>query len=267
LIDASKESHLAIISGGLGDIGKATAWELARRGAVVALCDVHPTEYFDLRRLDFPENTLYTQVDVSDPLRVSIWIESLAETIGIPTWIVPNAAIVTLKSALDITDEEWKREIGINLSGGFWVAQAAAQYLVALKRPGRIVFVGSWAAHVPHQNLPAYSVAKAGLRMAMYALALELAPHDILVNEVAPGYVDAGLSGRIFAENPAIRERAAATVPVGRLITPEEVARQVGWLCDPANRHQTGSVILMDGGLSLVSPASNPRPTEETDGA
>jgi NAD(P)-dependent dehydrogenase (short-subunit alcohol dehydrogenase family) len=82
-------------------------------------------------------------------------------------------------------------------------------------------------------------------------MALELAPQGILVNEVAPGFVDAGLSGRFFREKPGLREQAAARVPIGQLIEACDVARQVAHLCDPANRHMTGSTILMDGGLSL----------------
>jgi NAD(P)-dependent dehydrogenase (short-subunit alcohol dehydrogenase family) len=82
-------------------------------------------------------------------------------------------------------------------------------------------------------------------------MALELGSHGILVNEVAPGYVDAGLSGRAFDKEPGSRERAAASVPIKKLIVPHDVAIQVAHLCDPENKHMTGSVVLMDGGLSL----------------
>ena len=87
--------------------------------------------------------------------------------------------------------------------------------------------------------------------MLMKQLALEYAAADILVNEVAPGYVDAGLSGRVFEKDASSREKARKEVPIGRLIDPAEVAVQVAHLCDPRNRHMTGSVLLMEGGLSL----------------
>src|SRR5690606_4165709 len=102
----------------------------------------------------------------------------------------------------------------------------------------------------PHPHIPAYSASKAALRMLMRCMALDFAP-QILVNEVAPGYVNAGLSGRIFAEQPHLAEEARRRVPVQRLMEPEEVAQQVAHLCDPQNRHMTGSVLTMDGGLSL----------------
>jgi NAD(P)-dependent dehydrogenase (short-subunit alcohol dehydrogenase family) len=82
-------------------------------------------------------------------------------------------------------------------------------------------------------------------------MALELASHRILVNEIAPGYVDAGLSGKLFDTNPALRKSATEKVPTHQLITAEEVAAQVAYLCDPQNKQMTGSTLLMDGGLSL----------------
>ena len=87
-------------------------------------------------------------------------------------------------------------------------------------------------------------------------MALDLAPNNILVNEVAPGYVDAGLSGQIFKQEPKIREQAEQRIPTGKLISADEVAIQVLHLCDPANRHMTGSTLLMDGGLSLGATAA-----------
>jgi NAD(P)-dependent dehydrogenase (short-subunit alcohol dehydrogenase family) len=248
--------QVALISGGLGDIGRAIAHELAKRGADIALGDVRPTGESEntlakLRRSG--RRARYDQVDVSDATAVADWLRIVEADLGVVTLIIPNAAIVTLKNIHTLSPEEWQRELNINLSGGFYMAQAAALRLVEQKREGRIVFTGSWAAHAPHPHIPAYSVAKAGLRMLCKCMALDLAPHGILVNEVAPGYVNAGLSAQVWQEQPERREQANARVPVKRLIEPEEVALQVAHLCEPANRHTTGSVLLMDGGLSLLT--------------
>jgi len=83
-------------------------------------------------------------------------------------------------------------------------------------------------------------------------ISLEFAGDGILINEVAPGNVDAGLSRKVWDQTPGSRERAADEIPVRALITPQEVARQVAYLCDPENRQMTGSTLLMDGGLSLT---------------
>jgi NAD(P)-dependent dehydrogenase (short-subunit alcohol dehydrogenase family) len=252
--------QVAIISGGLGDIGEAIARELAGRGADVAMSGRRRAEaagdfLSELRGMGV--RARYEPVDVADPKQVERWVDSVASEWGKPpSLIIPNAATVTVSSVAAITPEEWQQEIAVNLHGAFYMAQAAGNRLVAAGMPGRIVFVGSWAGHAPHPAIPAYSVAKAGMRMLCQCMALEWAPHGILVNEVAPGYVDAGLSGKIFRENPGLREKAQARVPVRELITSEEVAVQVAHLCDPKNRHITGSVLVMDGGLSLVGPAT-----------
>ncbi|WP_428937013.1 SDR family NAD(P)-dependent oxidoreductase [Fontivita pretiosa] len=249
--------NVAIISGGIGDIGRATAMELARRGADVAMGDVRPTEQAqpllqELRQLG--ARARYDRVDVADAPAVRQWVRSVEAQLGVPTLVIANAAIVTVASVRDITPEQWSTELRINLDGAFHLAQAAAVRMLEQHRQGRIVFVGSWAAHAPHPTIPAYCAAKAAMRMLCKCMALELAPHGILVNEVAPGYVDAGLSGRMFEQNPALRQSAIAHVPIRRLITPQDVARQIAYLCDPLNNQMTGSVLLMDGGLSLVGP-------------
>jgi NAD(P)-dependent dehydrogenase (short-subunit alcohol dehydrogenase family) len=255
------DSHkpVAIISGGLGDIGSAVARELSRRfGARIALGDVRPDAVAEPLLAEIRADggqAMYTRIDVANAAAVLDWVEAAEVRFDAPpSLVVPNAATVTLRGVRDVSPDEWARELAVNLSGGFHLAQATAKRLLALARPGRIVFVGSWAADAVHSDLPTYCVTKAGLRMLMCCLALDLAPDDILVNEVAPGYVDAGLSRSIFDAQPGRREAATARVPNGRLITPEEVAREVAHLCEPKTRHCVGTTILMDGGLSLRTP-------------
>jgi glucose 1-dehydrogenase len=249
--------QVAIISGGLGDIGRAIALELARRGAAIALGDLHeqasgPAEFLTaLHHANVPVR--YDHVDVADAQAVGEWFATVEADLGVPTLIVPNAARVTLADCRAIEPEQWSAELRVNLDGAFYVAQAGAKRLLAASKPGRIVFVGSWAAHAPHVHIPAYCAAKAGLRMLCRCLALELAPYHILVNEVAPGQVDAGLSAQVFAAEPERRRIAESGVPVGRLITASEVAAQVAYLCEPTNSQMTGSTLLMDGGLSLLA--------------
>jgi glucose 1-dehydrogenase len=249
--------RVAIISGGLGDIGAAIARELARGGAHVALGDILPADRAagligEIGALG--RSACYHRVDVSDAEAVRAWVAAAEDEMGPPDIIVPNAARVTLEGVRTVTPEQWNREMRVNLDGAFHLAQAAALRLLHHVKPGRIVFIGSWAAEAVHLGLPAYSVAKAGLRMLMRCMALDLAPAGILVNEVAPGFVDAGLSGKIFAEYPEERAKALAKVPIKKLITPEDVAWEVAHLCDPRTAHVTGTVLLMDGGLSLVTP-------------
>jgi len=253
-MEQNLKNQIAITSGGLGDIGKAIALELARRGADIALGDILEFSAASKVLLEIEKHdvrAVYHQVDVANPEAIQTWLNSIEKELGIPTLIIPNAAIVKTSSLTGISPEDWNSQLNVNLSGAFFLAQNAANRLLQIKRAGRIVFVGSWAAHAPHANMIPYSVSKAGLRMLCKCMALELAPHQILVNEVAPGYVDAGLSGKMFDADPEQREFARAKVPNGELITATEVAAQVAYLCDPQNKHNVGSTLLMDGGLSL----------------
>ena len=195
----------------------------------------------------------YDRVDVSDAQAVQDWVAATETDLGLPTLIIPNAAIVTLTGIRTLTPEQWNREMRVNLDGAYHLAQAGALRLLHHQRPGRIVFIGSWVGFTPQTHIPAYCVTKAGLRMLCRVMALDLAPHGILVNEVAPGNVDAGLSARIFEQNPTWRAHNLHRVPIREMSQAEEVAYQVAHLCDPANRQMTGSVLLMDGGLSLLS--------------
>ncbi len=255
MMDKTFAKQTVIISGGIGDIGFATATEFARQGASIALGDIHPPQQVsrfvnELRAYGVPG--IYQQVDVSDAAAVGKWIGSVEKEIGAPTIIIPNAAIATQAGIHAITPEQWSRELRVNLDGAFFLAQQTTARLVTLGLPGRVVFVGSWAGEKVHPHIPAYSVSKAGLTMLCKCLALELAPHDILVNEIAPGYVTAGLSGRVWKENPGEMERSVQKVPIKKVITAKEVAEQILYLSSPQNRHMTGATLLMDGGLSLL---------------
>ena len=255
----SLANQVAVISGGLGDIGRAIAMEMARRGADIAISDVRdPSDASDALGAiaALGVRCRYDQVDVANDEAVDTWVRAVEQSLGVGSLVIANAAIVTIADFRTVLPEQWRHELDVNLTGSFNLARTAAARLLHHQRPGRIVFIGSWAAHAPHPNIVAYCVAKAGLRMLCRCMALDLAPHGILVNEVAPGYVDAGLSAKLWAKNPGSREKAAGRVPTGKLIDAAEVATQVAHLCEPDNRHITGSVIVMDGGLSLVTPAN-----------
>jgi glucose 1-dehydrogenase len=246
--------EVAAISGGLGDIGLAIAVELARRGADIAVCDVRDDAEADplleqvgaLRR-----RARYDRADVSAAAAVGNWMDAVEQDLGLPTLIIPNAAVVNLVKFEQLTPAQWDDELAINLNGMFHVAQLATQRLRAADKPGRVVFIGSWAGHVVHPRLPTYCVAKAAVRMLCRCMAAELSPHGILVNEVAPGWVDGGLTGKLLEQDPDSRPEMVQATPVRCLITPAEVALQVAHLCEPSNRQMTGSTLLMDGGLSL----------------
>lgn len=251
------QNKIAVISGGLGDIGRATALEFARRGAYVALSDLYESSEAQglLDKLEAQGvKAMYTKTDVAVAADVHQWLDEVESQLGLPSLIVANAATATLAGIHEVSTDQWDREIQVNLHGAFYMTQYATQRLVEAEKPGRVVFVGSWAGHAVHVQLPAYSVSKAAIRMLCQSMALELAPHQILVNEIAPGYVDAGLSGKIWADNPALKKDSAAKVPIQKLLSAADVGLQIVQLCHPDNVHMTGHAVVLDGGLSLIRP-------------
>lgn len=249
------KDQTAIISGGIGDIGFATAIEMAKRGAHVALCGRRSPDAVQEKLALIAAHGVqadYQQVDVADAGAVKRWIEGVNGTLGTATLIIANAAVTRFAGIHEITADEWLADMNINLNGAFYMTQAATAQLLEKGLSGRVVFVGSWAGTHVHAHMPAYSVSKAGMTMLCKCMALALAPHDILVNEIAPGYVDAGLSGRYLEANPDKVNELTERVPAKRLMSAEEVARQIVFLCHPENKQMTGSTLLMDGGLSLI---------------
>lgn len=230
------ERH-ALVTGASGDIGRAICKQLEAGGWRVRGCDLHAGPAVDA-------------VDVRDADAVHAWVQAGPA----PKLVVLNAGVVIPGRALDLSPEAWRKTLEVNLTGAFLVAQAAARQMVERGEPGHLIFVGSWAAHAADPAIPAYCASKAGLRMLMQTLALDLAGHGVQVNEVAPGYVDAGLSAQMFRTSPGLRELCAQRVPLRRLMNADDVARAVVSLAE-GGPHTTGSVVLVDGGLSLgVAP-------------
>lgn len=250
------KNKVVVITGGLGDIGKSIAEAFAREGAHIAICDLksdaHGEAFAQELIRKFNTKCLYNQVDVARPEKVKAWLAAILNSLGPIEIVIANAAVVTPSSILEMKYEDWERDIRVNLSSVFYLTQEAAKIMIERKIAGRMLLIGSWAAHKVHEKMPAYSVAKAGLRMLCKCLALEFASKNILVNELAPGYVNAGLSAKIWDANPEIGQQSKERVPVKELITPVEIADQILLICDPKNKHMTGSTILMDGGLSLL---------------
>ncbi len=250
--------QVAVISGGLGDIGAATALELGRHGADIAVCDVRHEKHAAELQAELSalhRRSRYDRVDVADPVAVESWLDAVAADLGLPTIVVPCAAVVNVRRIPAITSTDWRHELSINLDGPFYLANSAARRLIEHGRSGRIVFVGSWAADHVHLEMPTYCIAKAGVRMLMKCMAGALASRGVLVNEISPGFVDGGLAGPFMAADPSVREQSRKQVPTGELLQPVEVGRAIAQLCDPGNRHMTGSTLLVDGGLSLFGTA------------
>lgn len=238
---ADWSDEIAVVTGVRGAIGHAIAAHLADLGARVAGGDLPgPSTGIDA-------------LDVTDPASIETWLDAVESRHGVPSIGVICAGISRAGRLVDTSDRDWRAVIDVNLTGAFFTARAIIRRMLAHGIKGRIVFIGSWAAHAPHPHIGAYSPAKAGLRALCQTLALDHAADGILVNEVAPGIVNAGLSAVLFQQDPALKTRTRAAIPTGTILAPEDVARDVAFLASPDNRHTTGTVLISDGGLSLAS--------------
>jgi glucose 1-dehydrogenase len=139
----------------------------------------------------------------------------------------------------------------VNLTGAFLTAQAAARAMIAAGRGGHIVFMSSWTQDHPRAGIGGYCASKGGMKMLAKCLALELAPREIRVNLVAPGWVEAGLTAQNLERNPGLAPEIANQIPLGRLLPAEELAALVRLLCAEEAAYLTGTTLLADGGSSL----------------
>jgi glucose 1-dehydrogenase len=237
---ADWRSQVAAVTGSRGAIGAAIVDQLARLGARTSGGDLAGADEVPV-------------VDVTSSASVEAWLDGVESRLGPLSIGVVCAGISRRGRLVDTTDRDWGDVVAVNLTGAYYTARSMIRRMIARGTSGRIAFVGSWAAHAPHPHIGAYSATKAGLRALCRTLALDHAADGILINEVAPGIVDAGLSHELFRGDPELERRARMAIPSGLVIDATDVARDVAFLVSPDNRHTTGAVIVSDGGLSLSS--------------
>lgn len=239
-----------LITGGCGDIGRATALLCAQEGAaLVAVVDL--PEALTAQPLGDAPGIVRYACDVADQRAVAALFANVEQAHGLPDVVIANAGIVESAPALEVTARIWQQTLDVNLNGAFYVAQEAARALVRQGRGGVLLFTGSWVGEVPSRQIMPYCVSKAGLQMLARCLALELAPYGIRANVVAPGVLDAGVSARIFRQFPERRAPFEALVPLGTLGTAEQVAEALAFLASDAAAYVTGTTLVVDGGASL----------------
>ncbi len=242
---------IALVTGGIGDLGHAMAVQLAQAGATVVLWDLPDAQAAALRLSVLQGRSLYQQVDVSQRAQVDSAIQAILKEFGSLDIVCSNAGIVNSAPFLQISQENWQKHLDINLTGCFNVGQAAARVMVEQGIKGKIIFTSSWVAQIPWPEITAYTVSKAGVNMLVKQMARELAVYGITVNAVAPGIVKAGLAGKQLVEEPQYAARVARVIPLGEPGTPQEIAQAVVYLASPHADYMTGSILTLDGGCSL----------------
>ena len=244
----------ALVTGGSRGIGRAIAVGLAREGADVAVhyrSDRAAAEgtAAEIRRVE--RRAVVVQGDTSVRRDVERVVVEAVAALGQIDLLVNNAGILRRTPFLEIEEPEWDAILDTNLKGYFLVSQAVARHMVGRKIEGAIVNTSSAGQAVAAPNLTHYCVAKAGVEMLTKQMALELAPHGIRVNAIAPGLIETDLN-RKDLQKPEFRERRLARIPLKAIGVPDDVVGAVVFLASPTEaRLVTGASIFIDAGQTI----------------
>jgi len=247
----------AVVTGAGRGIGRAVAIALARAGAHLAGMSLEVAAETDAAIRALGRTSLMLVGDTGVPEDVERLAEDATTHLGgIDIW-VNNAAGLMVKPLLETTDAEWHGLLRVNLHGYFYGCRAAARRMVDQGTGGRIVNVSSAADIQPLADLTAYTTAKGGIVALTKTLALELGPHDITVNALAPGATDTPLNQRAYT--PEVRRAYEQRVALGHIADPEEIADAAVFLASDAARYVTGHELLVDGGLVINGSVGHAR--------
>jgi NAD(P)-dependent dehydrogenase (short-subunit alcohol dehydrogenase family) len=241
----------AVVTGGSRGIGQAAAIALARAGADVASLHLPDQENAAVTESGIREHgrrSIMVEGDVADRAQVEAFAARVdREWGGVDIW-VNNAARILVRPFLDMTPEEWHSLLASNLHGYYYGCRAALSFMLP-QRYGRIVNVGSVTDIQPIANMTAYITAKGGVVALTKSLAVEMAPHGITVNVIAPGAIETPLNVAVYT--PEVRRAYGQRIAMGRLGRPEEIADAIVYLASDLSRYMTGHEMVVDGGLIL----------------
>jgi glucose 1-dehydrogenase len=248
-------NKVAVITGSSLGIGSAIALAFAQEGAAVAVdYRSHPDEAKEI--VDKVEGSggraISVRADVSSPEDVKNLIQSAVEAFGRLDVMVNNAGIEEKMPFLDTPLDVWSKAIAVNLTGAWLGCQEAARQMVSQGGAGRIINVSSVHEDLPMPTNAPYCAAKGGLRMLMRTIAVELAPHNITVNNIAPGAVDTPMDAPL-KEDANEMQKLLSEIPLRRMGKPEEVADLAVYLASDAAAYVTGSTFVIDGGMTRHS--------------
>jgi 3-oxoacyl-[acyl-carrier protein] reductase len=242
---------VALVTGGSRGIGRAVALTLARGGCAVAINyagnEAAAEEARALCAQAGAPAVKLLRFDVADPAACGQAVDEVVRSMGGLHVLVNNAGIAVDGLVMRVKDEDWQRQLQVNLTGAFNLVRAATRPMMK-QRGGAIVNLTSVVGEMGNAGQAAYSATKAGLVGLTKSVARELASRGIRVNAVAPGFIDTDMT----AELPeAARSKMLELIPLARLGTSQEVANCVAWLASDEASYVTGEVVRVNGGMYM----------------
>lgn len=244
------DGKVAVVTGASRGIGSGIALELAEHGANIAV--VYRAEETQAKKVanavrGMGRKALVVRCDVSVPGDVESLLDAVMSEFGGADFIVNNAGIHQHLKSWELTDEDWRRVMDVNITGMFLVTKAFTPHLME-KKAGRIVNVSSCVAYTGTDHEVHYAASKGAVLALTKSLALELAPHGINVNAIAPGYIDTDMV--VFGSDQQKRE-VLKSIPLRRLGAPADIGKAVRYLCSADSDYMTGQVLHVNGGLVM----------------
>ena len=245
------QGKTAVVTGAGTGIGQAIAIAFAREGASVVVDYVGKSEAAQ-DTLDKIKavggNSIGVEADVSNPDQVNSLVQQTIAAFGRLDIFVNNAGIEKKFAFVDYPFEEWQKIVAVNLTGTFLCSQAAARQMIAQGGGGRIINISSIHEDLPLLTNAPYCATKGGIRMLMRTIAVELAPHQITVNNIGPGAIFTPIDKDV-EDDPKLNDQILAGIPLKRWGKPEEVAQLAVYLASDDASYITGSTHFIDGGM------------------
>ena len=254
------QGQVAIVTGAGRGIGRATALELARMGADIAIAEMDRTgaERTAGEVTALGRRTLVVSTDVTSQKDLAAMAERTRADLGRIDVLINNAGVYRAAATLDVTEEHWDAIMNVNAKAVFFACQAVLPTMIAQKR-GVIVSLASLSGKVGGRtNLP-YNASKAAVISITKSLAIAHAADGIRVNCVCPGFVETDMWSKVATEQSALlgvtpaefTQQRVASVPLGRMERPEDVANVIGFLCSEKASYMTGQAINVTGGVIM----------------
>ena len=239
----------AVVTGAGRGIGKAVALGLANAGADLGLVSRSESELNEVAEIvrALGRRAVVAASDLTETPGIAPLVDRLARDLGGIDILVNNAGTNIPQDSVAVTEAAWDTVIDINLKAAFFMAQAVGNTMIDQGRGGRIINMTSQTGSVALIKRAAYCASKAGLNLVTKVLAMEWGPHQILVNAVAPTFVETEMTRDMLAD-PQFREYAMAKNVLNRFGTTDDVAGAVIYLASPAASLITGHVLMVDAG-------------------
>ncbi len=247
------EGQVAIITGGSRGIGAACAMYFAKAGADVVITYAHnagAAANIVSKVQALGRTCIAVKANVSKEKSATIVVEKTMKQFGKIDILVNNAAIWTFGEIGDFPSAVWKETMEVNVNGTFFITNAVVPHMKK-KRSGKIINITSTAGQRGEAQHSHYAASKGAVISFTKAISTELAPFNITVNSVAPGWVDTDLNAGLF-KNKKFREATRKGIPLGRIPTPDDIAGPVLFLASDLARHITGEIMNVNGGSVLV---------------